>query len=68
MNKLFRDIKTEVMARPEKGTKHREPYDHDPLVTMNDYTKNISVAVFSPGDMPVRQRASSSLHKAPSSK
>lgn len=40
------------MAKPKKGVKHREPYDHDPLVMINDYTKNISQEIHNPGQMP----------------
>lgn len=38
MNKIFRDITKVTMAKPKRG----ELYDHDPMVKMNDYTKNIS--------------------------
>lgn len=31
------------------GSDMNEPYDHDPMVKMNDYTKNISQNIFNHG-------------------
>ena len=47
----MKDIKRETMLQPKKGKKHQEPYDHDDMVMMNDYTKNISQAVHNPGEI-----------------
>lgn len=37
------------MSKPTEGSDMNEPYDHDPMVKMNDYTKNISQDIFNYG-------------------
>ena len=52
-NKLgltFKDVKKQMLTRPAVGSTTDEPYDHDPMVKMNDYTKNISQEVFNNGN------------------
>ena len=47
MNKIFQDI----INRQEKPNLTTEAYDHDDLVLLNDYTKNMSAGLFNPGDV-----------------
>ena len=55
-NRSFKDIRQEVLAKPS-NKQHREKYDHGGLVQLNDYTKNISNTVFSPGDAKVAKKS-----------
>mmetsp|Transcript_6888 Transcript_6888/g.11095 ORF Transcript_6888/g.11095 Transcript_6888/m.11095 type:complete len:80 (-) Transcript_6888:72-311(-) len=51
-NGIFSDVKTMTLAKPDPNDVNLAQYDHDPLVRLNDYTKNISGSVFCPGELP----------------
>ena len=50
------------MAMPTVGDDMNEPYDKDPMVKMNDYTKNISQDIFNNGTK--NSRTASTLSKS----
>jgi len=46
-----------TQAKPNTKDNRYIPYDHTGIVKMNDYTKNMSETVFSPGDLVHSQSA-----------
>lgn len=55
-------------AEPTEGSLMNEPYDHDAMVKMNDYTKNISQGIFNNGTKKSTTASSVSLNKSEISK
>lgn len=45
----FKDLKKQMQSVPREASSTNEQYDHDPMVKMNDYTKNISQDIFNNG-------------------
>ena len=51
LNKTFKDIHKKVSYNPSDSTSRCDKIKPHKLVKMNDYTKNISEGVFSPGEL-----------------
>lgn len=51
VNHSFKEIYKTVLTKPDETSSQFKPYDHDPMVNMNDYTKNISQSIFNPGEL-----------------
>ena len=46
----YKDLKKQIQARPRDNSLKHEPYERDPMVKRNDYTKNISQDILKFGD------------------
>lgn len=70
VNSTFKDIYKTVSKKADETSSQFKPYNHDAMVKMNDYTKNISQSIFNPGELQflkqhVKRRISHHLNGNP---